>query len=157
MNPSIIRTSLLALLALGALAAGPASADGPAPLRWELPGAIRGDSLGVQRASRGEIASLRAIREDANRQLQALQRSIAAMPDGPARQAAMKRAETVKRDAWVRVLQAGAVFARERGDLPRARALESAANRVLHPPAPAADAPAKAWPEKPAPAERRVP
>jgi hypothetical protein len=80
-----------------------------------------------------EESVLLEILENGRREVRALARQAAGLPDGPARRQLMRQASAIKLQTRLDVLKTRAQFARERGDLQTARDCEAAVEMLLHP------------------------
>ncbi len=115
-----------------------------------LPAAVRADAevkatagqaapaSGEARVARppltAEEKALLAVQEQNQAQIEALVKSMAGLPDGPALRALERKIEQVKREGQVQFLRVKVQFARQRGDLAAAHESERMIELILNPP-----------------------
>ncbi|MBI5708759.1 MAG: hypothetical protein HZC42_00390 [Candidatus Eisenbacteria bacterium] len=81
-----------------------------------------------------EEKALLAVEEQNQAQVEALVKSMAGLPDGPALRALERKIEQVKREGQLQFLRVKVQFARQRGDLAAAHEAERMINLILNPP-----------------------
>ncbi len=84
-----------------------------------------------------EEKALSAVEDEGRAQVDALVKSMAGLPDGPALRALERKVEEIKQASRIRFLEVKVQFARQRGDLAAAREAEQMIHLILNPPKPA--------------------
>ncbi len=138
MSPHRSIVAPLAGMVMAVLAAAPAAmtarAEDPAPVAGSAVRAAPGRaSATLPRPLRGEEQSLLAIERDCQRQVAELVRLMNATSDVARRNELARSVESLKLGLQVQLLQTRAVFARQRGDLVTARALDETIARLTKP------------------------
>ena len=133
------RFLLLSLfLALAFLTLAPAAASAADEAKPVAKAALVAPGTTVPRpVLTAEEKALLAVEEEGRLQVDALVKSMAGLPDGPALRALERKVEEVKQADRVQFLRVKVQFAHQRGDLAAAHEAEQMIELILNPPKPA--------------------